>query len=163
MIRKWTFRGAFCCILVLGTGWPAAVRADIDWEGLDSTRVLTHADWLKLRLEVLGQRLSFPAYRVYVALDEDRRIAFEFLASSGLADHLTETVDREQAEEIMTYHAEGIRNQVERLLEEDFPALWNRYEPDQDFIGVFRGPGSEWDDPPVTIGAWQENRFTWQP
>lgn len=159
--RSWP-AAAWLAVLI-AAAMPAPISADIRWDDLHATRLVTEGDWLGLRLEVLGQRLSFPAYRIHLRLDEDRRIAFRFLASSGLADHLTEDLERLEAEEMFTYHAEGIRAQVEELIAADFPALWARYEPDHDLKGAFLGPGEAWDDPPVTIGLWRNGRFEWKP
>ena len=42
----------------------------------------------RLKLEVLGMRLSYPAYRIELKLDENNRIMFTFFASANLAEGL---------------------------------------------------------------------------
>ncbi|MBT4497311.1 MAG: hypothetical protein HOC74_06295 [Gemmatimonadetes bacterium] len=147
-------------LVSLGLGGGEA-GGELRWEDLRSTRLVQERDWLGLKLEVLGLRLSFPAYRIHLELGSDNAIAFTFLASSGLAEHLTEKVERPEAEKIANYHAAGIREQVENLLENEFPDLWASYDPQVDIRGDFLGPGAEWDDPPVTLGNWSGGKFSW--
>jgi hypothetical protein len=157
--RKIGSLGMYLLALLISPGGEA--RAELRWEDLRSTRLVQERDWLGLKLEVLGLRLSFPAYRIHLELSSDNVIAFTFLASSGLAEHLTEKVERSEAEKIANYHAAGIREQVETLLEKEFPDLWASYDPQVDIRGDFLGPGAEWDDPPVTLGSWSEGKFSW--
>jgi hypothetical protein len=162
MVKKDSHAYLMVALVAAGMAVAGVAWSELPWEELRATRVLTEGDWLALRLEVLGQRLSFPAYRVHVDLDEDRRIAFDFLASSGLAAHLTQKTERSEAEEILTYHAAGIRDQVEQLLEGDFPALFARYDAESDFYGEFLGPGDSWSDPPVPLAFWRNGRLEWK-
>ena len=80
MIR-WGSRslGAGVCLFFL-LATAAGVRAELRPVDLALPRAITERDWLQLKLEVLGQRLSFPAYRVQVQLDSEGCIAFSFLA-----------------------------------------------------------------------------------
>ena len=136
----------------------AAIRREV----LETTRPVKEKDWLKLNLTVLGLQLSYPAYRIHLELDDQNYLVFQFLASSGLADHLTERSEREDAEQLMNYHARGIQDQVERLLKDEFPSLWSGYNARADFTGTFMGPGENWDEPPRSIGVWKEGQFHWR-
>lgn len=151
--------------LVLGLAsvcWAGThALAELPAADLAVRRQVTEREWLELRLEVLGLRLSYPAYRVHLRLDDDRTIAFDFLASSGLAAHLTEDTDAREAAEVMAYHAQGIQEQVADMLQRSYPALASRFDSRQDFHGQFLGPGSAWDDPPVTIGYWRNGQYSW--
>lgn len=139
------------------------VQAELRWGDLNTERSVLQADWLQLKLEVLALRLSYPAYRVEIAMSDEPRIEFSFVASGGMAKHLTEEVARGEAEEVMAYHARGIRDQVEKLLKSDFPSLWKGFDGKTDISGQFLGPGSEWSDPPRAIGNWRDDTFTWSP
>jgi len=143
-------------LLLSPGGERGEAGAELRWEDLRSTRLVQERDWL-------GLRLSFPAYRIHLELGSDNTIVFTFLASSGLAEHLTEKVERSEAEKIANYHAAGIREQVEILLENEFPDLWASYDPQVDIRGDFLGPGEEWDDPPATLGNWSGGKFSWVP
>ena len=143
--------------------WACMGAAEIRHADLEVARSLSERDWLQLKLEVLGQRLTFPAYRIQLRLDPDRRIAFEFLASSGLAEHLRKDGQSKDARAILTYHANGIRQQVEELLKAEFPTLWARFDAQHDFRGEFLGPGTAWDSPPTALGTWRDNKLEWTP
>jgi len=145
-------------VLALSAGGAEAGLRGAD---LNATRTVLVGDWLRLKLEVLGLRLSFPAYRIHLELDEENAIVFTFLASGGLADHLTEEADRREAEKMLSYHAAGIRERVEKLLQDEFPDLWSSFDAKVDFKGRFLGPGEEWDDPPRTLGFWKGEGFHW--
>ena len=99
------------------------VQSDIYSQDLTITRSIAEKDWLNLKLELLGLRLSYPAYRIFINLNEENAVSFEFFLSSSLAQHL-EDAGRGEAERVLSYHAEGILNQVIALLREDFPELW---------------------------------------
>lgn len=150
-----------CWLIAMGLLIAAPVGANLRWDDLQATRLVKEQDWLELRLEVLGLRLSYPAYRIQLELDGGNTISFTFMASSGLAEHLTEKGGRAEAEEMMGYHAQGIRDQVEKLLKEEFPKLWSTYDSQEDFHGTFLGPGEEWDDPPRPIGSWKTEQLLW--
>ncbi|MDE2743624.1 MAG: hypothetical protein OXI58_18675 [Gemmatimonadota bacterium] len=152
---------AICSILALALLSPLGVRAELNWATLNSTREVTEAEWLQLQLSVLGLKLSYPAYRIDLKLTEDSAIEFTFVASSGMAKHLTEELDKSEADEVISYHAQGISDQVETLIRDEFPNLWSNFDPRQDFRGQFLGPGEEWNDPPREIGTWLENKFSW--
>jgi hypothetical protein len=142
---------------------PGAARSELSEADLKAIRTVAESEWLRLRLEVLGLRLSFPAYRIDLGLSQERRIEFTFLASGGLAEHLRREVGRGEAQEVLTYHARGIRDQVDNLLREEFAHLWSAFDARQDFAGRFLGPGERWDDPPQVLGAWREDSFSWEP
>ena len=146
-----------CVVLLIA----ASAWANFRWDDLQATRLVKEQDWLELRLEVLGLRLSYPAYRIHLELDGGNAIAFTFLASSGMAEHLTKEDGKVEAEEMMGYHAQGIRDQVEKLLKDEFPSLWATYDSQEDFHGTFLGPGEKWDDPPLSIGTWKGERLYW--
>lgn len=154
--RLWGY-GLACALLLTAVSLGATLR----WDDLEATRLVKERDWLELKLEVLGLRLSYPAYRIQLELDGGNAISFTFLASSGLAEHLTKEGGESEAEEMMGYHAKGIRDQVEKLLKDEFPELWSNYASQADFHGAYMGPGEKWDDPPRTIGSWKEDRLYW--
>ena len=140
---------------------PLGSRAELDWATLNSTHEVTEAEWLQLQLSVLGLKLSYPAYRIDLELTGDSAIEFTFVASSGMAKHLTEELGKREAEEVISYHAQGISDQVETLIRDQFPDLWSGFDASEDVRGEFLGPGEEWDDPPRAIGTWLENEFSW--
>ena len=136
--------------------------AELNWGDLNTTLTVTDADWLKLQLALLALKLSYPAYRIELALTEGVAIEFTFVASSGMAKHLTEEVGKAEAEEVISYHARGISDQLEVLMREDFPVLWAGFDARTDIRGRFIGPGENWDDPPREIGTWLESKFSWE-
>ena len=154
-------RTAIYSLLALVLLSPLEGRAELDWAALNSTREVTEAEWLQLQLSVLGLKLSYPAYRIDLTLTGDSAIEFTFVASSGMAKHLTEDLGKREAEEVISYHAQGICDQVETLIRDQFPDLWSGFDASQDVRGQFLGPGEEWNDPPREIGAWLENEFSW--
>ena len=139
-----------------------AVQAELNKGDLNTTRIATEADWLQLQLSVLGLKLSYPAYRIDLELTDDAVIEFTFIASSGMAVHLTEEVGKAEAEEVISYHARGIGDQIEELIRDEFPVLWSGFDGRTDIRGRFIGPGGEWDDPPREIGTWLEAKFSWE-
>ena len=140
---------------------PLGARAELDWENLSRTREVSEAEWLQLQLSVLGLKLSYPAYRIELELTEDSAIEFTFIASSGMAKHLTEDLGKSEADEVISYHAQGISDQVETLIRDEFPDLSSGFDADEDIRGQFLGPGEKWNDPPREIGTWLENEFSW--
>ena len=135
-----------------------AVAAEIRSEDLNVTRSVMEGDWLRLRLEVLGLRLSYPAYRIDVKLTDDNTVSFNFWVSAPLASHLQEAGTGE-TERVLRYHAEGIAEQVMALLQEEFPELWPRFDPAEDFRGSFWEPGEEFDSLPQELGDWRRGRL----
>lgn len=129
---------------------------------LNSTRSVLESEWLRLKLEVMGLRLSYPAYRINLELSEDNRISFVFLASGGMADHLQE-IGSSEAKQVLGYHAQGIRDQVSDLIRNEFPVLWATYERTDDFVGRFLVPGEDWNDPPRELANWRGDSFYWKP
>ena len=154
-------RTAICSLLALVLLSPPEARAELDWATLNSTREVTEAEWLQLQLSVLGLKLSYPAYRIDLKLTEDSAIEFTFIASSGMAKHLTEELGKSEADEVISYHAQGISDQVETLIRDEFPDLWSGFDASEDVRGQFLGPGEKWNDPPREIGTWLENKFSW--
>ena len=139
------------------------VQGEMRWVDLQGQRTVLEAEWLRLHLEVLALRLSYPAYRVSLEIDDVPSVKFTFVASGGMAKHLTEDIERQVAEEVMSYHAQGIRDQVEKLIKENFPNVWDRLDMQVDLHGSFMGPGGDWSDPPKRIGEWRQGVFTWAP
>ena len=152
----------FAVVLLAALTVAAPARAELSWGDLNTTRTVTEVDWLKLQLAVLGLKLSYPAYRIDLALTEEAAIEFTFVASSGMAKHLTEEVGKAEAEEVISYHARGIGDQLEELIRDDFPVLWSGVDARTDIRGRFIGPGESWDDPPREIGTWLEAKFSWE-
>ncbi len=157
-------RGTVLIALLMGSMvQPATVHAELRWGDLNAERTVITADWLRLKLDVLGLRLSYPAYRVSLEMGDEPVILFTFVASGGMAKHLTEETSREQAEEAIAYHARGIRDQIEELIEREFPALSATFDAKRDIRGLFMGPGKEWSDPPRMIGEWRDDAYAWSP
>ncbi len=127
---------------------------------LNAIRSVSEADWLQLKLELLGLRLSYPAYRIQLRLNEDNVISFNFWISAPLAEHLEEA-GRGETERILAYHAEGIGSQVSTLVREDFPEMWPNFELRSDLSGVFLVPGDEFDSLPEEIAVWQRDELRW--
>jgi hypothetical protein len=139
-----------------------AAVADLPDAVLESSRVISTGDWLRVRLELLGLRLSYPAYRVDVELNQDRRVAFTFMASAGMAEHLYK-LERDEAGKVLAYHAEGIGHQVEELLKADFPEAWSRFAAGEDLGGRFLVPGAQRESPPRELAAWTVAGLIWSP
>lgn len=160
-------RTAIYSLLALVLLSPLEGRAELDWATLNSIHEVTEAEWLQLQLSVLGLKLSYPAYRIDLELTRqdlvvgDSAIEFTFVASSGMAKHLTEELGKREAEEVISYHAQGISDQIETLIRDQFPDLWSGFDAIEDVRGQFLGPGEEWNDPPREIGTWLENKFSW--
>jgi len=138
----------------------APTPAELPAQDLALPRQVTEGSWLNLRLQVLGLSLSYPAYRVSVALTDSDRVGFEFWMSTGMARHLSEE-GRDETERILAYHAEGIENRVADLLREEFPALWPSYDSRLDFVGEFMTAGTDLDAPPQRWARWREEALEW--
>ena len=146
----------FAGLCLIGPLTAAIHRTD-----LTVTRSVSEGDWLRLKLAALGLRLSYPAYRIDLDLNEDNVIAFNFWLSAPLALHLEER-GRGEMERVFTYHAGGIRDQVMVLLRDDFPLLWPGFDVLRDFGGVFLAPGGEFDSLPRGVGDWRGDRLYWE-
>lgn len=142
----------FAAVLAVPAG--AAIEA----ADLNLNRSLSQGDWLRLRLEILGLSLSYPAYRIHLELKPEEGIYFTFSASSGMAQHLEEA-GRGELERVLAYHARGIRDKVSELIQEEFPELWPRYRAEDDFGGQFLVPGEDWEDPPRPLAEWRQDRL----
>lgn len=145
-------------VLLIGSLGALPAWAELDRADLNLTRSVSQGDWLRLRLEVLGLKLSYPAYRIHLDLKPEG-VVFTFSASSGMAQHLEEAGLGEK-EKVLAYHARGIRQQVSELIQEEFPELWPRFSAEEDFRGQFTAPGEEWEDPPRQLGEWRGERLT---
>ena len=132
--------------------------AEIEPADLNLTRTVTEGDWLRLRLEMLGLNLSYPAYRIHLELKPEG-VYFTFSASNGMVQHLDEA-GRGETERVLAYHARGMRQQVSQLIQDEFPELWPRFHAEDDFRGQFIAPGEEWEDPPRPLGEWNRDRLT---
>ena len=155
-------RRALILILLAFFLFPLTLRAEILGADLHTTRSILERDWLELKLEVLGLRLSFPAYRIQLELTEDNVIFFTFLSSGGMAEHMSEA-GRIESSNALTYHAEGVRDKVEKLVQDEFQDLWPRFDVSADIQGRFLVPGDEWDTPPQELAVWKEDRLHWAP
>ena len=127
---------------------------------LNAIRAVSEGDWLQLKLELLGLRLSYPAYRIHLRLNENNVISFNFWISVPLAEHLEEA-GRGESERVLDYHAAGISNQVSTLVREDFPEMWPNFELRSDLSGVFLVPGEDFDSLPEEIAVWQRSQLRW--
>ena len=140
---------------------PGALRAEIRSADLSASHPVTRADWLRLKLQVLGLRLSFPAYRIDLELTEENTIAFDFMLSGGLAEHLSD-VGSADAREILTYHGEGIADRVSELIRVDFQVLWPGFELEDDLAGRFVVPGEDAGDSPRVLATWRDGKLRWR-
>ncbi len=138
------------------------VAAELVDAELDQPRTVTQREWLSLRLQVLGLRLSYPAYRVGLELADGNQVRFVLWISSPMAEHLKES-GRRETKRLLTYHAEGIRTRVKELLEADFPSLWKAYDEGADFVGEFMAPGDEVEAPPQRWARWRKGDLRWEP
>jgi hypothetical protein len=129
---------------------------------LDQARQVSERDWLDLRLQVLGLKLTYPAYRVTLELTDSNRVAFVVWISTPMAKHLQES-GRAETERLLGYHADGIQSRVGELLQSGFPALWADYDVSLDFGGEFMVPGEDVDTPPQRWARWQSGELIWDP
>ena len=156
---------ALLIVAVHGLATPG--RAEIRDEYLGLTRTISEGDWLQSRLEILGLRLSYPAYRVHIGLAAEERsrgtkgIAFTFWLSAPMSQHLSEA-GRGETERVLAYHAQGVARQVGDLMREEFPELWPLLDLASDLTGIFLVPGDELEDPPREVAAWREDRLHWR-
>ncbi|MFH1570582.1 MAG: hypothetical protein ABIL09_21510 [Gemmatimonadota bacterium] len=156
---------AFSLLLVL-LGAATSGRAEIRSEDLNLVRTVTERDWLNLRLEVLGLRLSYPAYRVELSLGDGRAgpataaVSFRLWLSGAMAEHLQDA-GRAETERVFAYHARGIASQVGELLRQEFPEVWPRYDAIEDVAGLFLAPGEKVDDPPRELARWAADKLEW--
>lgn len=150
-----------CLFVILGV-FADRVSSEILSADLHTTRSIMERDWLQMKLEVMGLRLSFPAYRIELELTEDNVIFFTFLSSGGMAEHMSEA-GRLETSNALTYHAEGIRDRVEELVQSDFQDIWPRFENRTDIQGRFLVPGKDWQEPPQELAVWRDDRLQWIP
>lgn len=145
-------------VLFAGSLAALPAGAEIERADLNLTRTITQGDWLRLRLEMLGLNLSYPAYRIHLELKSEG-VFFTFSASSGMVQQLEEA-GRGETERVLAYHARGIRQQVSQLIQDEFPELWPRFSAEEDLGGQFMAPGEEWEDPPRQLAEWRRDRLT---
>ena len=138
------------------------VGAKIESGDLNLQRPVLEGEWLRLKLEMTGLRLSYPAYRINLELDDTNTIIFTFLSSSGLSEHLVK-MGPVEAEQMLKYHAEGIRHQVEQLVKNEFPNLWTGFDPEHDFKGEFLVPAEDLETGPRQLAYWKNDRLYWSP
>lgn len=143
---------------VSGTSVPA--HAELYDDELNAPRVVTQRDWLDLRLSVLGLGLSYPAYRVSLALTDSNRVRFEFWISTPMAQHLSDA-GRRQSEKVLSYHATGIQTRVSAMIEGEFPSLWPSFDETADLEGEFLTPADELEEPPERWASWRDGEFEW--
>ncbi len=145
--------------VVLATSMPAAavLRSDI----LSRPRTITGAHWLDLHLRLLGQELTYPAYRIHLGLDEGgEKIRFDFWISSPLARHLQDA-GAQETKRVLSHHASGIRDQLQEMLEKHFPDLAGDFDGRADLVGTFFVPAEQVKEPPRTLASWEDNSFVW--
>ncbi|MFC1525273.1 hypothetical protein ACFL6X_00505 [Candidatus Latescibacterota bacterium] len=157
-------RARLSCLVLLSLWLSVPGYGEIAAADLNTIRTVSEGDWLRQRMEVLGLRLSYPAYRVDIGLvDADQAqvgISFMFWLSAPMSQHLQDA-GRGETEKVLTYHARGIANQIGQLLQEEFPELWLRYDPEEDVGGLFLTPGDGLDAPPRDLASWQGGRLKW--
>ena len=146
---------------VVGLAQPSIGWAEIRSADLNTTRSVLEAEWLRLKLEVMALRLSYPAYRIELELDQENRIQFTFMAGGGMAEHLSE-LGPSEAKQMLAYHATGIRDKVTSLVREEFSVLWGGYRTEDDFSGRFLVPADDWSAPPRELAYWQADRLSWK-
>ncbi len=146
------------CLQIAILGGPA--QCEIRSGDLEFTRSIKEGEWLRVQLDLLALRLSYPAYRISLSLDEENLVEFTFLNSSGLADDMVK-MGRADTEKMLKYHAEGIGFQVEALIENLFPKLWSSFDGDVDFKGEFLVPGENPEDGARKLAYWRRGRFHW--
>ena len=146
------------CFQIAILGGPA--QSAISSDDLEFTRSIKEGEWLRVHLHLLALRLSYPAYRISLSLDEENVVAFTFLNSSGLADDMVK-MGRADTEKMLKYHAEGIGFQVASLIENLFPRLWSSFDGDVDFKGEFLVPGENPEDGARKLGYWRRGKFHW--
>ena len=152
--EKMWFVGLIAATVLTTNG---AAVSEIRGEDLNVTRSVAEGEWLGLKLEILGLRLSYPAYRIGINLDSGK-ISFNFWLSAPLAEHLEEAGEGE-TERVLSYHAEGLGDQVMTLLQDEFPELWPRFDLREDVWGVFWEPGEEFDSLPNELAYWRQERL----
>lgn len=161
-----TARRTILWCLLLALAPLADSGAEIASEDLSLVRTVTERDWLGLRLQILGLKLSYPAYRVHMELAEGAAgpatvaVSYTFWLSSAMAEHLKDA-GRSETERVLRYHGRGISAQVEDLVRNEFPELWSRYDAAEDVVGRFLTPGEEVDDAPQELAEWQEGELVW--
>jgi len=158
-------RRSLLCAALLAVFAAGASRAEIASADLTLVRTVTEGDWLDLRLQVLGLRLSYPAYRVHLGLEEEASpgtatVSYTFWLSAAMADHLRDA-GRSETERLLSYHGMGINAQVADLVRQEFPELWPRFDVTADVVGTFLTPGTEVDDPPQELGRWRQGELEW--
>ena len=146
------------CFQIAIFGGPA--QSAISSGDLEFTRSIKEGEWLRVQLDLLALRLSYPAYRISLSLDEENVVAFTFLNSSSLADDMVK-MGRADTEKMLKYHAEGIGFQVEALIENLFPRLWSSFDGDVDFKGEFLVPGENPEDGARKLAYWRRGKFHW--
>jgi len=153
-------------LLLAALARPAATGAEIAAADLIPVRTVTERDWLDLRLQVLGLRLSYPAYRVHLELQEVESepaavsVAYTFWLSAAMSDHLMDA-GRTETERVLRYHARGISAQVSDLVRDEFVELWPGFDADEDVLGRFLTPGAEVDEAPLEVARWRAGQLKW--
>ena len=159
-----TRRTCVCWMIVVGGFllWRQLAQAEISNSDLNTSRNVQEREWLALKLEVMSLRLSYPAYRINLEISPDNAIVFTFLASGGLAEHLSELGPTE-AKQMLAYHGSGIRDKVNDMIKDEFSSLWTGFDTEEDFAGRFLVPADDWDEPPKELASWVGDRFQWNP
>ena len=152
--------------LLVALALPPDSGAEIAAADLGAVRPVTEGDWLNLRLQVLGLRLSYPAYRVHLELAQGDAgparlaVTYTFWVSVAMAEHLKDA-GRGETEKVLGYHGRGISAQVADLIREEFPQLRARFDAEGDVTGRFLTPGEQVDDAPRELAVWREGALEW--
>lgn len=137
-----------------------AAHGELRDDELQVSRVVRERDWLALRLQVLGLQLTYPAYRVELALTDSNAVRFVLWLGTPMAQHLKES-GRDEAARVLGYHAEGIQSRVIQLMRSEFPGLWPRFDAATDFGGEFMVPGEALEAPPQRWARWRQDLLLW--
>ncbi len=155
-LRDWTLLSIGCVGLLV-----APVAGELDADLLAESHAVSRAQWLDLHLRLLGLELTYPAYRIHLALDEKQeQIVFDFWISSPLARHLDES-GRSERGRVLSYHAAGIRDQLQQMLTQHFPVVAEKFAVETDLVGTFYAPAQDVQAPPVPWAKWQTDKLIW--
>ena len=137
-----------------------AVISEIPIDDLSKLREVRESEWLEVKLDLLALQMSFPAYRVKLVLNSHQKIQFTYNLSRAMAKHFTEKLDKVEAEQAMSYHAQGLSDAVENIIRNQFQLPY-KFDLNLDFEGMFMGPGNGVDMNPREIARWKHGNIEW--
>jgi hypothetical protein len=156
LVRLW-FSLCIGVVCLFASPAKAVLNADL----LNQSKTVTGAQWIGLHLRLLGLELTYPAYRVHLVIDEEREaIKFDFWISSPLSRHLYDA-GRRETQRVLSYHAGGIRDQLQEMLDQHFPDVAGDFDAEVDLIGTFYSPAEQVQAPPVPWANWEKNELSW--